>query len=257
MAKKLSRRNFFECALAGGAAAGTANLTIMRGAFAQASGPIVIGHHCDLTGAIVVGCVARQGSQGRGGPDQPGGWDRRAQGGTGDRGYRIESGEWCAQAAQPDPAHQCRIHRRLGSFRRDAGGDPDRDRTQDDLLLDRRGDRSDRQQGNTLFVPHRYRYLLDCGSQPSMVRRKLWQGLDDHLRGLRLGAEHVPRIERSTSSAPAARFSTRYPCHSMPRISCPTSRRSPPIQKCCCRRSLARCRSHSIPRLRAWGSTRK
>jgi branched-chain amino acid transport system substrate-binding protein len=31
---------------------GTANLTIMRDAFAQASGPIVIGHHCDLTGAI-------------------------------------------------------------------------------------------------------------------------------------------------------------------------------------------------------------
>src|SRR5256885_3819351 len=52
MAKKLSRRSFLECALAGGAAAGTANLTIMRDAFAQASGPIVIGHHCDLTGAI-------------------------------------------------------------------------------------------------------------------------------------------------------------------------------------------------------------
>src|SRR5581483_3625781 len=49
MAKKLSRRSFLECALAGGAAA---NLTIMRDAFAQASGPIVIGHHCDLTGVI-------------------------------------------------------------------------------------------------------------------------------------------------------------------------------------------------------------
>ena len=32
--------------------AGTANLTIMKDAFAQASGPIVIGHHCDLTGVI-------------------------------------------------------------------------------------------------------------------------------------------------------------------------------------------------------------
>lgn len=52
MAKKLSRRSFLECALAGGAAAGTANLTIMRDAFAQASGPLVIGHHCDLTGFI-------------------------------------------------------------------------------------------------------------------------------------------------------------------------------------------------------------
>jgi branched-chain amino acid transport system substrate-binding protein len=52
MAKKLSRRSFLESALAGGAAAGTANLTIMRDAFAQAPGPIVIGHHCDLTGVI-------------------------------------------------------------------------------------------------------------------------------------------------------------------------------------------------------------
>ena len=52
MAKKISRRSFLECALAGGAAAGTANLTIMKDAFAQASGPIVIGHHCDLTGVI-------------------------------------------------------------------------------------------------------------------------------------------------------------------------------------------------------------
>jgi branched-chain amino acid transport system substrate-binding protein len=51
MAKKLSRRSFLECALAAGTA-GTANLTIMRDVFAQASGPIVIGHHCDLTGVI-------------------------------------------------------------------------------------------------------------------------------------------------------------------------------------------------------------
>src|SRR3954469_4561362 len=52
MARKLSRRSFLECALAGGAAASTANLTIMKDAFAQASGPIIIGHHCDLTGVI-------------------------------------------------------------------------------------------------------------------------------------------------------------------------------------------------------------
>src|ERR1700682_6337529 len=52
MARKLSRRSFLECALAGGAAAGTANLTIMRDAFAQGSGPIGIGHHCALHGVI-------------------------------------------------------------------------------------------------------------------------------------------------------------------------------------------------------------
>src|SRR5262249_16661475 len=51
MQKKLPRRSFLEVALAGGAL-GTANLTLMRDVYAQASGPIVIGHHCDLTGVI-------------------------------------------------------------------------------------------------------------------------------------------------------------------------------------------------------------
>src|SRR5215468_412332 len=51
MARKLSRRSFLEIALAGGAL-GTANLTLMRDLYAQASGPLVIGHHCDLTGVI-------------------------------------------------------------------------------------------------------------------------------------------------------------------------------------------------------------
>src|SRR3984885_16066103 len=51
MARKLSRRSFLERALAGGAL-GSANLTIMKDAYAQASGPLVIGHHCDLTGII-------------------------------------------------------------------------------------------------------------------------------------------------------------------------------------------------------------
>ena len=51
MARRLSRRSFLEVALAGGAL-GTANLTLMRDVYAQASGPIVIGHHCDLTGVI-------------------------------------------------------------------------------------------------------------------------------------------------------------------------------------------------------------
>lgn len=52
MPKKVSRRSFLETALAGGVAAGTANLTLMKDVFAQGSGPIVIGHHCDLTGVI-------------------------------------------------------------------------------------------------------------------------------------------------------------------------------------------------------------
>jgi len=52
MARKVSRRSFLQCALAGGAAAGTANLTLMKDLYAQASGPIVIGHHCELTGVF-------------------------------------------------------------------------------------------------------------------------------------------------------------------------------------------------------------
>src|SRR5712664_1510059 len=52
MARKVSRRTFLQCALAGGAAAGTASPTLMKDLFAQASGPIVVGHHCDLTGVI-------------------------------------------------------------------------------------------------------------------------------------------------------------------------------------------------------------
>src|SRR4051812_22002442 len=52
MPKQVTRRSFLETALAGGVAAGTANLTLIRDADAQPSGPIVIGHHCDLTGVI-------------------------------------------------------------------------------------------------------------------------------------------------------------------------------------------------------------
>lgn len=51
-AKRISRRSFLEYALAGGASAGIANVTITKDLYAQASGPIVIGHHCDLTGAF-------------------------------------------------------------------------------------------------------------------------------------------------------------------------------------------------------------
>src|SRR3977135_1835844 len=50
--KRPSRRSFLEYALAGGVSAGLANLTIMKNAFAQAGGPIVIGHHCELTGGF-------------------------------------------------------------------------------------------------------------------------------------------------------------------------------------------------------------
>src|SRR5436853_1885272 len=50
--RKVTRRNFLETALKGGALAGTASLTITKDLFAQSSGPLVIGHHCDLTGVI-------------------------------------------------------------------------------------------------------------------------------------------------------------------------------------------------------------
>jgi branched-chain amino acid transport system substrate-binding protein len=52
MPRKITRRSFLETALAGTALAGPASLTITKDLYAQASGPIVIGHHCDLTGVI-------------------------------------------------------------------------------------------------------------------------------------------------------------------------------------------------------------
>src|SRR5947209_10927191 len=50
--RKVTRRSFLHTALKGGALAGVASLTIAKDLFAQASGPLVIGHHCDLTGVI-------------------------------------------------------------------------------------------------------------------------------------------------------------------------------------------------------------
>ena len=50
----MTRRSFLEVALSGGAAASGAYVSLASGmsAFAQASGPIVIGHHCELTGGF-------------------------------------------------------------------------------------------------------------------------------------------------------------------------------------------------------------
>ena len=50
----ITRRSFLETALGGGVVAGTAYLSLARdmSAFAQMSGPIVIGHHCELTGGF-------------------------------------------------------------------------------------------------------------------------------------------------------------------------------------------------------------
>lgn len=52
--RAVTRRSFLETALAGGALAGTAYISLARdmSAFAQPSGPIVIGHHCELTGGF-------------------------------------------------------------------------------------------------------------------------------------------------------------------------------------------------------------
>ena len=141
MAKKSSRRSFLECALAGGALAGTANLTIMKDVFAQASGPIVIGHHCDLTGVI----------------SSWGYWhDKAAKAavdiinkGGGIAGRKVEL---ATEDTESNPATGARKLRNLiqrgnaefivGSVHSGVmlAALPDRIRTQDDLFLDRRGD---------------------------------------------------------------------------------------------------------------------
>ena len=79
--RKVSRRSFLETRSAGGALAGTANLTIMKDLFAQASGPDrdrspLRSDRRDL----VVGLLARQGGQGRGRHHQQGRRHRRPQG---------------------------------------------------------------------------------------------------------------------------------------------------------------------------------
>lgn len=48
----LNRRSFLSYALAGGTAAGTAYLGLSRDLYAQASGPIIIGNHAELTGGF-------------------------------------------------------------------------------------------------------------------------------------------------------------------------------------------------------------
>ena len=101
---------------------------------------------------LVVGLLARQVRQGRGRDHQQGRRHRRPQGRARDRGHRIQPGAGRPQAAQPDPARQRRVHRRLGAFRRHAGGAADRHRAQDALLLDRRGDRGDRLEGHALLA---------------------------------------------------------------------------------------------------------
>src|ERR1700736_4541482 len=130
--RKATRRSFLDTALKGGALAGTASLTIAKDLFAQASGPIVIGHHCDLTGVI----------------SSWGFWhDKCAKAavdiinkGGGIAGRKVElatedtesnPAPGAAQAAQSDPARQRRVHRGLGAFRRDAGGVAHRLRAED------------------------------------------------------------------------------------------------------------------------------
>ncbi len=47
-----ARRSFMQTALAGGAVAAGAYLGLTRDAFSKETGPIVIGHHCELTGGF-------------------------------------------------------------------------------------------------------------------------------------------------------------------------------------------------------------
>ena len=47
-----ARRSLLSLALKGGVAAGLANMTIMKDLYAQTSGPLVIGHHAEITGGF-------------------------------------------------------------------------------------------------------------------------------------------------------------------------------------------------------------
>ena len=257
MAKKLSRRSFLEVALAGGALRNRQSDhhegCLRAGIGADRHRPSLRSHRRDL----VVGLLARQGREGGGRHHQSGRRHRRPQGRTGDRRYRIQSGHRRAQAAQPHSALERGVRGRIGAFGRHARGDPDRFRAQDDLFLDRRSDRSDRLERHALFVPHRHRHLLHRRGQHAVGVRELRQGLDDHLRRLRLGPEHRPGIEglhraRRRQGAQEHRCAARY--QGLRALSRADFR---PTPKCCCRPSSARCRSPSTPRPRTWASTRR
>ncbi len=105
-----------------------------------------------------------------------------------------------AQAALPDPAQQCGVHRRLGAFRRDAG-------------LHSRSRRSSRRSTSrparrpkrpaTKGTRYSFRTGTDTYStrrrRRAVGRREPGQGVDDHLARLRLGPQPLPGAQGCSS----------------------------------------------------------
>ena len=227
--------------------------------FAQASGPIVIGHHCDLTGVISSWGVWHD-KAAKAAVDiiNQGRRHRRPQGRAGDRGHRIQSGARRPQAAQPDSAHQRRVRRRLGAFRRDARGDPDRLRAQDASISRpaKRPKRPARRARAISFRTGTDTYSIAAASMPWCVQNfgKVWTIIyADYAWGQSTDQESkaVHRARRR-QGAQEHRCAARH--QGLRALSGADFR---PTPKCCCRPSSARCRSPSTPRPRPWASTRR
>ena len=257
MAKKLSRRSFLEVALAGGAL-GTANLTIMRDAFAQASGPIVIGHHCDLTGVI----------------SSWGFWHDKAakaaveiinQGG-GIAGRKVEL---ATEDTESNPAPGARKLRNLiqrsnaefvvGSVHSGVmlAAIPIASELKTIYFSTGEATEATGSKGTRYsFRTGTDTYSIAAASMPWAVQNfgKTWtiiyadyawgQSTDQESKAL-----HRARRRKGAQAASL--------CRSIPRTSCPIWRRFPATPRSCCRPSSGRCRSPSTPRPRTWASTRR
>ena len=252
--RKISRRSFLETALAGGALAGTASLTITKDLFAQASGPIVIGHHCDLTGVISSwGYLARQVRQGRGRHHQQGRRHRRPQGRAG------------TEDTESNPAPGARKLRNLiqrGNAEFIVGSvhsgvmlaalpiatelkTPYFSTGEATEVTGSKGTRFSFRTGTDTY---------SIAAEHAVVRREPRQGVDDHLRRLRLGPELNQESKLFIEKA-GGKVLTSIPVPLDTKDFVPYVAQIPRARSCC-RRSSGRCRLRSTPR-KAWVSTRR
>ena len=255
--RKISRRSFLKTALAGGALAGTASLTITKDLFAQASGPILIGHHCDLTGVIsswgvwhdkaakaavevinkgggIVGRKVELVTEDTESNPAPGARKLRNLIQRGNAEFIVGSvHSGVMLAALPIASELKTIYFSTGEATEVTGS---------------KGTRFSFRTGTDT-------YSIAAASMPWCVENfgKVWTIILPTTPGARART----RNPSCSSRKPAALCAPAFRCRSTPRTSCPTSRKSLPSRRWCCQPSSAHYRSPSTLRPRPWGSTRR
>src|SRR5215831_12616977 len=193
--RQTTRRGFLQTALAGGTLASTASLTITKDLFAQASGPLVIGLHCDLTGVISSWGV----------------WHDKAAKAAVDiinksGGIAGRKVELVTEDTESNPAPGARKLRNLiqrsnaefvvGSVHSGVMLAALPIASELKTIYFSTGEATEvTGSKGTFLLPHRHGHLFDRGGQHALVRGEFRQGLDDHLRRLRLGPEYEPGIQ--------------------------------------------------------------